>query len=377
LFGEEIGVVVQKSQLPGEYKNGYPIIVTGRAAIGNPSFFDDRIDNSPRWGRRISVMIAQCLISFGSNLGDRDELIAAAARRIADSSVAEPSCPLTTSRLFETPPIGGPGGQEPFLNAIGRLDTRASAREILELLQEIEHELGRQRRQRWDARSIDLDVVLHGELVGGGSGLIVPHPRYTARQFVLQPACDVAADLRDPRFGWTLKRLTEHLSAGVPSLALVGGDLSIRQQICDRLSAEYGIQTFAGQPSTHPIGVVANVPASLHGASESLGGATAVPGQRIVATDDAWVAAYLPSLPALDSEQTQWATVPRLLARLQRTTAQTRWPAPHQMWPTGWRWPEYRLEIDDISWAVREVASALDSMRCPVTPITDDGHWWE
>jgi 2-amino-4-hydroxy-6-hydroxymethyldihydropteridine diphosphokinase len=286
LFGEEIGVVVQKSRLPGEYKIGHRIIVTGRAAIGNRSFFDDRIDNSPRWGRRISVMIAQCLISFGSNLGDRDDLIASAARRIADSSVAEPTCPLTTSRVFETPPIGGPGGQEPFLNAIGRFDTRASAREILELLQQIELELGRQRRQRWGARSIDLDVVLHGELVGGGSGLTVPHPRYTARQFVLQPACDVAADLRDPRFGWTLQRLTDHLSAGVPSLALVGGDWRIRQQICDRLSAEYGIQTFADQPSTHPIGVVANVPSSLHGAPESTGGATAAAGQRIVAPLD-------------------------------------------------------------------------------------------
>ena len=146
-------------------------------------------------------MTAQCLISFGSNLGDRDRLIAEAAQQIAASGV---TAELRTSRLFETPPIGGPHGQEPFLNAVAAFDTRASAREILQLLQRVEQQLGRQRRRRWDARSIDLDVVLHGELVGGGTGLIVPHPRYTAREFVLEPACDVAAHYRDPRFGWTL-----------------------------------------------------------------------------------------------------------------------------------------------------------------------------
>jgi 2-amino-4-hydroxy-6-hydroxymethyldihydropteridine diphosphokinase len=46
------------------------------------------------------------------------------------------------------------------------------------------------------------------------------------------------------------------------------------------------------------------------------------------------------------------------------------------MWPAGWQWPEYRLEVDDITWAVDEIASALDAMRCPLTPVTDDGNWW-
>jgi 2-amino-4-hydroxy-6-hydroxymethyldihydropteridine diphosphokinase len=46
------------------------------------------------------------------------------------------------------------------------------------------------------------------------------------------------------------------------------------------------------------------------------------------------------------------------------------------MWPGGWQWPEYRLEVDDLDWAVSEVASALESMRCPVHPVTADGQWW-
>ncbi len=348
--------------------------------------FIGRIDNYSRIRRTINFMTAQCIVSFGSNLGNRLELMASAARMIARSSLI--STTLKTSRLFETPAIGGPGGQEPFFNAIGAFETEATARQILDLLQQIEMELGRHRRRRWDARSIDLDVVLHGELVGGGLGLTVPHPRYTARQFVLQPACDVAAHFRDPRFGWTLRRLADHVSAGLPSLALVGCTWQTRQEICRRLSNEHGIQTFATYPAVQSIPVVANAPAmrltssAVVGEGESMqaGGQS---GEPIIVTDQPWVAAYLPKLPLSGTDEssagdpTALPAVPRLVARLQRTTAQTRWPAPHQMWPAGWDWPEYRLEIDDLDWAVSEVASALDSMRCPVVPVTDDGNWWQ
>lgn len=316
-------------------------------------------------------MASQCLISFGSNLGDRHALIADAARAVAASEMVHE---LQTSRLFETPPIGGPSGQEPFLNAVAAFETFASARQVLDLLQHVETELGRQRRQRWGARAIDLDVVLHGELVGGGTGLIVPHPRYTARQFVLQPACDVAAHYRDPRFGWTLKRLTEHISQGVPSLALVGGDESIREDLCRRLEAKFKIQTFAAKPMPEPMQVLGNAPLPPDDsvANQRESGSSKID----VVGDSPWVSAFLPTLPPLDGEQTGRANVPRLVVRMQSATAENRWPAPHQMWPAGWRWPEYRLEIDDLGWAVSEIASAISSMRCPVEPVTEDGRWW-
>jgi 2-amino-4-hydroxy-6-hydroxymethyldihydropteridine diphosphokinase len=318
---------------------------------------------------------AQCLISFGSNLGSRDALIAKAARLISSSTLVEN---LKASRLFETPPIGGPGGQEPFLNATAAFETRASARDILELLQQTEHSLGRQRRQRWDARSIDLDVVLHGELVGGGTGLIVPHPRYTARQFVLQPACDVAPHYCDPRFGWTLERLARHLSEGVPSLSLVGSDEATRGELCRRLQQEHGIQTFSARPLCEPMAVVGNAPAAVRDADGQGASERASSPQAVNTTNDnPWVSAFIPPLPQLDSEQTRGRNVPRLVARMQSATPETRWPAPHQMWPSGWRWPEYRLEVDDLDWAVNEVASALISMRCPVLPVTDGGDWWK
>lgn len=329
-------------------------------------------------------MKSQCLISFGSNLGDRYALIADAAKAVADLPKVDK---LRASRLFETPPIGGPAGQEPFLNAVAAFDTMASAREILDCLQVIETDLGRQRRQRWGARAIDLDVVLHGELVGGGTGLIVPHPRYTARQFVLKPACDVAAHYRDPRFGWTLKRLAEHIDQGIPSLALVGGDQAIREELCLRLAAQSGITTFAAKPLATPMKVVGNAPAPIVRDRQSVD--PQPPAQDPKSAGDSvesiirpdadtgpWVSAFMPPLPPLNSSETASVNVPRLVARMQSTTDQTRWPAPHQMWPAGWRWPEYRLEIDDLGWAVSELASALSSMRCPVEAVTADGGWW-
>lgn len=317
-------------------------------------------------------MLAQCLISFGSNLGDRDCLITEAARILSTCQEVQGFC---ASRLFETPPIGGPQGQESFLNAVAAFETRASAREILLTLQRVETQLGRQRRQRWDARSIDLDVVLHGELVGAGGGLIVPHPRYTARQFVLEPACDVAPHYRDPRFGWTIEQLARHLRRGVPSLALQGGSESTRNSLCDLLRERHGVQTFTNAPSREPITIVGRAPrvTAEDGGQPSLTREiTADSG----AFDRHWVSAFVPPLPRPHSLDSAGNGVPRLIAQIQSTTAATRWPAPHQMWSSGWNWPEYRLEIDDLEWACEEVASALESMRCPVRPITPDGLWW-
>lgn len=152
-----------------------------------------------------------CLISFGSNLGDRGQTLAIAAREIRDwPGISQ----FRASRLFETPAIGGPVGQPSFLNAAAAFQTNLPAAEVLHRLQRLEISLGRVRDQRWGARKIDLDVILHGRLVGGATDLLVPHPRYTARAFVLQPALDVAAEFVDPRFGWSLQQLARHLSRG-------------------------------------------------------------------------------------------------------------------------------------------------------------------
>jgi 2-amino-4-hydroxy-6-hydroxymethyldihydropteridine diphosphokinase len=232
-------------------------------------------------------------------------------------------------------------------------DTRASAGKVLRTLQQLEAELGRLRRRRWDSRSIDLDVVLHGKLVGGATGLVVPHPRYTARRFVLVPACDVASHFRDPRFGWTLGELAAHLDADVPSLALATGRMELRETLCRRLSREHGIAVREFASTGEPV---------------SATGDASPPGPG-------WVTCHVPPLPSTAGISTH-PGFPRLLVRIQHSDPASAWPAPHQMWPAGWNWPEYRLEVDDEDWAVSELASAYDSMRCAVQPVTADGHWW-
>lgn len=312
--------------------------------------------------------MAQCLVSFGANLGTRESAIAQATREL--SSMAEVAN-FRASRLYETPPIGGPSGQDPFLNGVAAFDTTAGARQVLAWLQELENRLGRVRDRRWAARSIDLDVVLHGNLIGGASDLTVPHPRYTARRFVLRPACDVAADYRDPRFGWTLRRLAEHLEAGNASMALVGSDAATRAELCSRLASRFSIRTFAESPLPTPMAVVGNAPAGAIPIGES-----AMPAAPTIAFDDEspWVSAFVGPLTVEEAGSDR--NIPRLIARMQWTRPEDRWPAPHNIWPSTSGWPEYRLEVDDLDWAAGEVASALASMRCPIKPITDDGNWW-
>lgn len=310
----------------------------------------------------------QCLVSFGSNLGTRDTAIVSAARRLAALPIIEN---FRASRLYETPPIGGPSGQASFLNGVAVFDTNARAREVLGWLQEIESELGRQRQQRWAARSIDLDVVLHGALVGGANDLTVPHPRYTARRFVLRPACDVAPEYRDPRFGWTLRQLADHLDAGNASLALTSGDEQTRAELCRQLESKFGIRVFQAAPMPVPMAVRGTAPL-LSRESTPVAEQTMID----VVDDEAWVSAFVPSLPDAASPEARARSTPRLVARIQWTKPEERWPAPHRLYPSSLQWPEYRLEVDDLDWASGEIASALASMRCPLVPISDDQDWW-
>lgn len=324
-----------------------------------------------------------CLISFGANLGARQSAIVSAIRSLSGRPGVSD---FRTSRLYETPPIGGPAGQEPFLNGVAAMQVDADAWQVLDWLQTLEQQLGRQRHARWSARRIDLDVVLHGHLVGGSTDLTVPHPRYTARRFVLRPACDVAAHVRDPRFGWTLAQLARHIEGGNPSLALVGCDAATRAELCQLLQSRHRIATFAEADLPTPMTVIANAPGGWDGrqqpdqtAGRPASCPTTAPTRWPLngVGDSAWVAAFAGPLPAWDDPLALDPGIPRLLARIAWTRPEDRWPAPHSIWPSSSRWPEYRLEVDDLSWAADEIASALQSMRCPIRPVTDDGNWWQ
>lgn len=132
-------------------------------------------------------------IALGSNLGDRRAHLDYAVTRLRTLLDN-----LKVSTYIETDPVGVDGAQPRFLNAAAVGETRLSARELLDALLAVELERGRERPHPNAPRTLDLDLILLGDVVENGPGLSVPHPRFRERRFVLEPLAEVAPDLVDP-----------------------------------------------------------------------------------------------------------------------------------------------------------------------------------
>jgi 2-amino-4-hydroxy-6-hydroxymethyldihydropteridine diphosphokinase len=145
-------------------------------------------------------------VSLGSNLGDRRAHLDFAVARLR-TLLAD----LRVSRYHDTDPVGVPDRQPLFLNAAAVGDTSLGARDLLDALLAIERERGRERPFPGAARTLDLDLVLYGSLMTDEPGLIVPHPRFRERLFVLGPLAEIAPDLVDPVTGRTVGELVKKL----------------------------------------------------------------------------------------------------------------------------------------------------------------------
>lgn len=99
------------------------------------------------------------------------------------------------SPVYETEPVGGPPGQDPYLNVVVELLTEMSPRELLEIGRRLETEAARKREVRDGPRTLDVDILLVGDLTVDEPDLQVPHPRMWERRFVLAPLADLAPDL--------------------------------------------------------------------------------------------------------------------------------------------------------------------------------------
>ncbi len=102
---------------------------------------------------------------------------------------------MAVSPVYETDPVGGPPGQPQYLNVVVQLSTVLGPRELLEVARRLEGEAGRARAERFGPRTLDVDVLLVGDLEVDEPDLVVPHPRMWERRFVLVPLSDLAPEL--------------------------------------------------------------------------------------------------------------------------------------------------------------------------------------
>jgi 2-amino-4-hydroxy-6-hydroxymethyldihydropteridine diphosphokinase len=125
-------------------------------------------------------------LGLGSNMGDREAYLRDAIADLPEVVAVSP--------LYETDPVGGPT-QGRYLNVVVELETDRSPRELLGIAHRLETAAGRVRSERWGPRTLDIDVLLVGDLKLDEPDLVVPHPRLWERSFVLIPLHDLAPDL--------------------------------------------------------------------------------------------------------------------------------------------------------------------------------------
>jgi 2-amino-4-hydroxy-6-hydroxymethyldihydropteridine diphosphokinase len=150
-------------------------------------------------------------VGLGSNLGERETLLKAAIEQLA----ALPETRLgRVSSLYDTAPVGELD-QPNFLNAVAQLETELTARQMLWNLLLVERRLGRVRHvaRRYGPRTIDLDLLMHGDLVLDTPDLTLPHPERHRRAFVLVPLAEIEPRLMHPTLGLTVSELLERVEA--------------------------------------------------------------------------------------------------------------------------------------------------------------------
>jgi 2-amino-4-hydroxy-6-hydroxymethyldihydropteridine diphosphokinase len=144
-------------------------------------------------------------IGLGSNLGnERNGIIESPKQQLLNAiqSIDNQTTIhlISTSYFYQTEAIG-PGDQPDYINAAIKIKTSLSANQLLLALQNIENQQGRVRKERWGARTLDLDILIFDQLIENSKQLTLPHPRAHERAFVLAPLKDLDANLIIPKRG--------------------------------------------------------------------------------------------------------------------------------------------------------------------------------
>ena len=166
----------------------------------------------------MSMHAATVFIGIGSNLGDKLKQ----CRLAVDRMDASRGCRVeAVSPFFQSEPVGVTG-QDVYVNGVARLSVGIPPRELLRTLLAIEGDMGRVRTRKWDARPIDLDILLFGDTVVEEEDLRIPHPLMHTRRFVLAPLFLLAPRLVHPVMGETMGELLARIPDGEQPIWALG-----------------------------------------------------------------------------------------------------------------------------------------------------------
>ncbi len=137
--------------------------------------------------------MAKVIVATGSNLGNRHDHLKQAGKLLNRLSIR----PIRKSSIWESDPVGP--ALYPFLNAVCVIHTELAPDELLKQLKSIEEQIGRNKNpERWAPRIIDLDLIAWNDLAIQSDNLIIPHPEYHSRLFVLYPLQELCPNWKDP-----------------------------------------------------------------------------------------------------------------------------------------------------------------------------------
>ncbi len=301
--------------------------------------------------------MAHCLISFGANIGNALTTILLAAHQLQDRlcNVAED---FQLSRCFRTPPVGGPSGQPPFINAVAAITTNCSAWEVWHAIRHVECELGRERNQRWEARRIDLDILLYDEQKIWTPQLKIPHPRMCMRRFILLPALDVAPRWKDPVSGWTIEQLAENVRQGAGNFVLLAAPESHAKNMLVEVARRTGATWRSNSPQDHVECSAGRWLSLIECPLENANCELQYPSSDLL-TQSKLLLVLAPAT-VVDAA---WEDVHLPLA--QRLNL-----SPSELLPLVPDGPRYLLATDDDDWAIQEMIAAVEAMDCPVESLS-------
>jgi len=195
-------------------------------------------------------------IGLGSNLGDREKYMQSALKMLTEAENIEVA---RVSEIIETAPLGKMN-QPPYLNTVAEIETTDSAEDLYKKLVDIEATLGRDKKEKWASRIIDLDLLLFGREIIDTPNLIVPHTQMHLRSFVLKGMCRLNPELVHPVLNESMNELAARLNgadyvlnSNVPQLVSIAGIIGVgKTTLAEKLAKLLGGKLLLEAYDTNP-----------------------------------------------------------------------------------------------------------------------------